>query len=196
MKYKLQRGIGISLSLFGSAIICFRNVLAEVLINMGIGDWITIVGIIIGFIGVILGVTIPLRRDGKTIDSISADTTDMKPKVGNINSVVNDIVKDIVKIEERNSKIDAIATEIEVFKRLKSETTGNSVKPEVLLASISSVLDENAQLRRQHQEDQRQILTLSTENNKLRFRNQQLEITLKQQTPTSSGDGKGCEPEI
>lgn len=129
-----------------------------------------------------------LKRDGRIIDSISSDTTDMMPKVENINSSVNCMVKDVIRIEERNSKIDAIATEIEVFKRLKSEAGGSSVKPEILLATISSVLEENANLRQQHQEDQQKILTLSIENNRLQFRNQQLESTLKQQSPSPSDD--------
>lgn len=186
MKHKYLQCIGIALSLLGSAIICFRTALEEVLLNMGIGDWITIGGIIIGFLGVILGVTIPLRRDGKTIDSISADTTDIKPKVDTISSTVNTISPSIVKIEERNSKIDAIMTEIEVFKRLKSEAGGSIVKPEVLLVSISSVLEENADLRKQHQEDQQKILTQNAEIYRLRLRNQQLEAILKPQSPAPS----------
>lgn len=94
----------------------------------------------------------------------------------------------IVKIEERNSKIDAIMTEIEVFKRLKSEAGGSIVKPEVLLVSISSVLEENADLRKQHQEDQQKILTQNAEIYRLRLRNQQLEAILKPQSPAPSED--------
>lgn len=129
-----------------------------------------------------------LKRDGRIIDSISSDTSNMMPKIENTNSAVNSMVKGIDKIEERNSKIDAMATEIEVFKRLKSEAGGSMVKPEVLLAAISSVLEENANLRQRHQEDQQKILALSVENNRLQLRNQQLESTLKQQAPAPSGD--------
>lgn len=129
-----------------------------------------------------------LKRDGKSIDEAKNAVSDMQPKVGSIHSSTETMKTSLIKIEERNSKIDSIATEIEVFKRIKSETAGSSIRPEALLASVQSVLEENAQLRKQNYDAQQRIIILTTENNRLQFRNQQLEAALKQQTPTPADD--------
>ena len=178
MKYKLYRCIGITLSLLGSAIICFRTVLAEVLLTMDIGDWITIGGIVIGFVGVILGVTIPLRRDGKTIDETKAIAADIQPTINNID----------YRTEKHTEKIDFIAKEIEFYQRLKSEAATNSVNPEELIAQFVAVIEEKAALDAQHKSDQAKIAELTKQNKRLQFRNRQLEAALNRQAPTPSDD--------
>lgn len=109
-----------------------------------------------------------LKRDGKTIDETKVAVTDIKPKVDNTNLVVNDVEKSVSRIEERSSKIDFIATEMEVYKRMKSEAGGNGIQPDVLIASMSSVFEENARLRKQYQNARLQIRKLSLENEQLK----------------------------
>ena len=171
MKHKLYQCIGVTLSLLCIAIICFRSVLAEGLLAMNVGDWITIGGIVIGLIGVILGVTIPLRRDGKTIDETKSIAADIQPTINNID----------YRTKKHTEKIDFIATEMEIFKRMKSEAGGNGIQPEVLIASMSSVFEENAQLRKQYQNAKLQIRKLSLEN-------KQLKDALQRTRPNYSND--------
>lgn len=158
------------------------------LIQTIIGGAVSIVVALIAVLGTHCSEMKQLKRDGKTIDKISSDTTDMKPKVDATNANVNSMVKDITKIEERTIKIDAIATEVEVFKRMKNDASGASIKPEVLLAHISAILEENADLRQKHQNDQQIILSQDEELTKLRVENRQLQTALNQQTPTPSDD--------
>lgn len=212
MEKKLQRSAGLLLSALGAAILCFRNLITEELYQMEFKDWVnvavTVSGFLIAFWGIIFGAIILLKRDSKTIDGISSNTIDMKPHVESIKDSIQTVVPAIStdiqpkinnidhRTEKQSEKIDAIAKEIEVFKQLKSETAGSTVRPEILLASITQVLEDNAQLRIQHREDQQKILALNVENQRLQLENQKLEIALDRQSPTHSHRGKDYELEL
>ena len=115
-----------------------------------------------------------LKHDGKAVKSINADTGAMKPKVEHIDNTVDGIAENVIRIEDRTKQISSIATAVESFKYLKENTSGNAIRPEVLLAQMSNVFEERAKLEVQHKIDQEKIIELTAQNKALKKQNQSL----------------------
>ena len=128
-----------------------------------IGAAATVGAAIIGGAVALIGQWRQAKRDGEVIKGINSDTNDMKPKVGNIDTTVKDMAKNVIRIEERSQQISSIATAVESFKLLKENTSDNAIRPEVLLAQISNVLEEQVRLKVQHEIDQEQIMELTAQ---------------------------------
>lgn len=155
--------------------------------RMDTAEWITIVVALIGVVGALLVNYYQLRRDGKTIDGISSNTSEIHPTVKNINNntektkevILESIAPLLSKIEERNSKIDSIAAEVEYQKRLKSDFSTSASGKEVLIAGIQTVFEENARLNLQHKSDEEKIKALTSENRSLTRQVKRLRAELK-----------------
>lgn len=141
--------------------------------RMNIAEWIAIVGSLIGVAGALVINYFQLRRDGKTIDGISSNTE----KTYEV--ILKSITPLLSKIEERNSKIDSIAAEVEYQKRLKSDFSTSASGKEVLIAGIQTVFEENARLNLQHKSDEEKIAALSSENRSLTRQVKRLRAELK-----------------
>lgn len=158
---------------------------------MNTTEWVTIVGSLIGVAGAIVINYFQLRRDGKTIDGISSNTSEIRPTVKNINNntektnkvIFESITPLLSKIEERNSKIDSIAAEVEYQKRLKSDFSTSASGKEVLIAGIQTVFEENARLNLQHKSDEEKIATLLLENSSLTIQIEKLKAELSAVCP-------------
>lgn len=154
---------------------------------MNTTEWVTIVGSLIGVAGALVINYFQLRRDGKTIDGISSNTSEIHPTVKNINNntektnkaIFESITPLLSKIEERNSKIDSIAAEVEYQKRLKSDFSTSASGKEVLIAGIQTVFEENARLNLQHKSDEEKIKALTSENRSLTRQVKRLRAELK-----------------
>ena len=141
--------------------------------HMNIAEWIAIVGSLIGVAGALVINYFQLRRDGKTIDGISSNTK----KTYEV--IFESITPLLSKIEERNSKIDSIAAEVEYQKRLKSDFSTSASGKEVLIAGIQTVFEENARLNLQHKSDEEKIAALISENRSLTRQVKRLRAELK-----------------
>ena len=149
---------------------------------------IAILVAIIGVIGTLVVAYLQLRRDGNTINSIGSDTTNMKPRVENIeknvektkDALIESVKPSLKDIVERNEKIDEIYKEIEYHQRLKQEFSENAFGRDNLLAGINTIYAENARLNQLHHADQEQIIRLINENGKLKEKIENLEASLKQ----------------
>ena len=135
----------------------------------------TILAALITVIGKQFSQSKQFKRDGKTIDGISSDTSDMKSKMQRIDDnagksrdlLVESVNPALEKIKERNAKIDFIAGEMEYQKRMKSSLSESASGRDSVLASISVVYEENARLNEQYRRAQERIIHLSVENNQL-----------------------------
>lgn len=109
------------------------------------GAAVVIAALIAGVIALV-GQWKQLKRDGETINKISGQASDIRPKVEEIQSTVKAIEPSIVRIEDRSSKIDTIAAAVQSFSQMKESTADKTVSPEELIAKISSVYDQLAKV--------------------------------------------------
>ena len=144
---------------------------------------IAILVAIIGVIGTLIVTFLQLKRDGETINSIGSNTTDMKPRVENIekdvekakDTLIESVKPSLKDISDRNEKIDQIYKEIEYHKRLQQELSENALGHDSLLAGINAVYAENARLNQSYRVAKETIIRLTNENSKLKKRVDYLE---------------------
>lgn len=154
----------------------------EELINTIIAAAAVIVAALIAGVVTLIVQSVQLKRDGKSIDSISSDTTNIKPKVDNIDTAVKCISKDIAKIEDRSQQISSIATTVESFKFMKDQVTNHAIRPDEMIAQMTNVFEECASLLVQHKNDQEQIADLTKANKALGQENKQLKNRIQELT--------------
>lgn len=102
----------------------------------------TIAAALIAGIIALVGQWKQLKRDGKTIDKIYGQASDMKPQVEEIQSTVKAIEPSIIRIEDRSSKIDTIAAAVQSFNQMKESAAEKTTSPEKVIAAITSVYDQ------------------------------------------------------
>lgn len=164
--------------------------------NMELIEWGSVLVALISGVITLIVALFQLKRDGKTIDAISATTSNtdtttsvMKPMVERIDeqvskthdTLISSVSHDIAAIGERNSKIDYIYTELEYHQRLNREFSENAAGRDSLLAGINAVYAENARLNQLHHSDQEKIIRLIAENGKLQTKADQLEKALQRE---------------
>ncbi len=135
--------------------------------SMPTEGWVSILVAIIGVIGTLIVTFIQLKRDGKTIGSIHTTTAGIDKTVAavgvraeTIQVGVTTMGEKVAVIKEQTGKIDSIAKEIEILSRLRSETSNSGVRPDILLASMTTVFEENARLNTQLQDRNKEIRQL------------------------------------
>lgn len=158
--------------------------------NVSIAEWVAIGVACIGVVGTLLATLLQLRRDGKTIDGINGATSSIHKEVSVtgkqvdiIQSGVSVMTESVGIIRDRTGKIDAIASEVTNFSRMRAEASASGVRSDVLLASMSAVFEENKNLQSQLREKNMQIWQLQKENNELKER---VALLSKDKTPTRS----------
>lgn len=145
-------------------ILAATNYITEIAVACIGGAAVVIAALIAGIIALV-GQWKQLKRDGKTIDKICGQASDMKPQVEEIQSTVKAIEPSIIRIEDRSSKIDAIASTVQSFNQMKEATAKES--PDKVIAAIVSVYD--------------QLIKTTEENNALLKENQELKNELEKQ---------------
>ena len=148
------------------------------LISAIIGGAVTLVVSVLTLFGVQLSESRQLKRDSESIKETKNIAADTKLTVTGLNASVEAIKPSISQIDDRTKKIDSIATEIAIFRELRNGTSGG-VRPEVMLASMSAVFEENAMLKNQVKEAQNRVLDLTEENQRLNAKVHQLEGKLR-----------------
>ncbi len=153
---------------------------------MTVAEWVAIAVGLIGVVGTLIVALLQLKRDGKTIDSISSTTTGIdkdtaivKVEVQTISTNVSSILPNINTLTASTSKLDFIAQEFEYQKRIKQEFSENAGGRDFLLAGISSIYEENARLAQLHREDQETVVKLVAQVGNLSRRVTQLEKELQ-----------------
>lgn len=157
---------------------------------MDTAGWISITVVLIA---VAIGMWLPiiqLKKDGQRIDGVNkttaqvkADTSEMKPKVSNIEElskqISNDIVRTILpqmihvgKIEESVGKL---LEGYLVEKEIKSRVSSSLNNPDYLLGGIQSLFEINAGYNQQIQKLTNDNLLLQNENEGLRKEVKQLQ---------------------
>lgn len=158
--------------------------------HMDTAGWISITVVLIA---VAIGMWLPiiqLKKDGQRIDGVNkttaqvkADTSEMKPKVSNIEElskqISNDIVRTILpqmihvgKIEESVGKL---LEGYLVEKEIKSRVSSSLNNPDYLLGGIQSLFEINAGYNQQIQKLTNDNLLLQNENEGLRKEVKQLQ---------------------
>ena len=127
-----------------------------------IGAAAVIIAALIAAIASLISINKQLKRDSQTLSEISKDTSvEIKPKVSSIDASVKALVPSIVKIEDRSTKIDTIASAVDHFRFLKDQS---GIQQEELIAQIAKLFDTNSQLVAQQKIDQQTISKLTLEN--------------------------------
>lgn len=157
--------------------------------DMNMTQWIALIVALVTVAGTLIAAFWQLKRDGKTIDGISSDTSHMKPQIDQIGKNT-ERVKDIVieriqpamaSIEHSGSKIDFIAGEIEYQKRLKKDLSPEFQNRDRILAEIQAVYAKNAALNQQNIDFQNRNLNLMRQNEQLRAQISQLQAELQRE---------------
>lgn len=158
----------------------WRNILMDVdIISALIGGIAAIVVCVITLFGTQLVELKRMKRDGESIKETKSIVSDTKPIIGMIHQDTADAKTNIALIQKDTQKIDSIATEVAVFKQLRSDTS-SAIRPETMLASMMAVFEKNAELKRKLEESESNVLRLTQENEKLSSRNRFLEQQLNQ----------------
>lgn len=158
-------------------------------------QWITLIVGLLTIAGTLIAAHWQLRRDGKSIDGISSDTSQMKPKVENI--------EDIAKAQAKD--IGLLVSDLDHRKRLEAEFPQGMSGRDLISIGSNRMIEENAQLNRQYQElnllylkAQNSVNELQAENAQLRSQISELKAELeKEQTPNRyCGTLDDFEPEL
>ena len=176
---------GCLLSLGGTVLVL--STLAGGSYNITLKDWInigvTVLGFLIIFLGVIFGAIILLKRDSKTIDSISGQTNNMDPKVGHIEKMAEAQAKDI----------GLLISDLDHRKRMEAQYPQGSGK-DMIYSGVDKMLEQYKRISDQYWNAKQQISTLqqenaalSEQNKKLLTKNQQLERKIQQLQRQRSG---------
>lgn len=158
--------------------------------DMDTAGWISIT---VALIAVASGIWIQIvqfKKDGQRIDGVNkttaqikADTSEMKPKVSNIEElskqISNDIVRTILPQMNHVGKIEeSVGKLLEgylVEKEIKSRVSSSLNNPDYLLGSIQSLFEINAEYNQQIQKLTNDNLLLQNENEGLRKEVKQLQ---------------------
>ena len=156
----------------------WRNILMDVdIISALIGGAAALLVCVITLFATQLVELKRMKRDGESIKETKSIVSDAKPIIGLIHQNTDDAKTNIALIQKDTQKIDSIATEIAVFKQLRNDTS-SAIRPEVMLASMATVLEERALLKQKLEESENDVRHLIQENEKLSSRNRFLEQQL------------------
>lgn len=159
--------------------------------------WGEVIAIVVALISVAGGIwtqLVQFKRDGKTIGSIKADTSEMQPKVDiinkNIDKIKDDVMEKMVPTMDRLNRssenssmgLRELVEDLHYKQRLKAETSV-SVDRDYLMADIDKLYTENARLVGQTKNLSVEIKRLTAERNQLKKENQYLQQQLSQYVP-------------
>lgn len=189
--------------MWGAIIISFEDISTGLWVAI-IGAFATIGAAVITGVIALVGQWRQAKRDGKAIDKINSDTSEMKPTVHKIDDntskirdiVIESVVPSMVDVRNRNSKIDFIAGELEYQKRLQQDLPKDNRNRDTVLAEIRSVYERNAALSVQHAEAQHRISSLTAENAVLRSKIAELNAELQREQRKNSGHDMSDDLEI
>lgn len=154
-------------------------------------------GIIVGLIAVagsLIGLIIQFKKDSNTIGTVKSDTSEIKPKIANIDEnsrksrdiLIEDVKPSIDKLydqqtnfEKNLSKIDYVVKEFEYQDRLKKEYSSGFNK-DILTTGIDAVYERNAMLENQLREKKIEISELINKVRLLNAEKQSLEQQLEE----------------
>lgn len=158
--------------------------------DMDTAGWISITVALIAVASGIWMQIVQFKKDGQRIDGVNkttaqvkADTSEMKPKVSNIEElskqISNDIVRTILPQMNHVGRIEeSVGKLLEgylVEKEIKSRVSSSLNNPDYLLGSIQSLFEINAGYNQQIQKLTNDNLLLQNENEGLRKEVKQLQ---------------------
>lgn len=118
-----------------------------------------------------------LKRDGKTIDETKTITSDMHPKINNID----------YRTEKQTEKLEVIVADIEYRKRLEATYPKGVSGRDLIDIGTQQLINEGSalnlkyqELSLRYQEAQNRIMELNTQNSQLRSHVSQLKSRLKE----------------
>lgn len=179
-----------------SIIIVIGFICAEIILlsggeqDMDTAGWISITVALIAVASGIWMQIVQFKKDGQRIDGVNkttaqvkADTSEMKPKVSNIEElskqISNDIVRTILPQMNHVGRIEeSVGKLLEgylVEKEIKSRVSSSLNNPDYLLGSIQSLFEINAGYNQQIQKLTNDNLLLQNENEGLRKEVKQLQ---------------------
>jgi len=108
------------------------------------------------------------KRNGKAIDKISSTTTDVKPKVENIE-----------KLSQRQAEqMNSLISDLEHRKRMEAQYPQGMSGKDLMLSGVNKMLEQYEKISDQCQKTQEEITQLKIENASLRNQNQKLKEEL------------------
>lgn len=155
--------------------------------HMETGLWAVAVAVI-GLVGSTWYQYIASKKDIKPLSGIQATTSEMKPRIENIDEntkksrdvLIEDVKPEIFNIQRKQSdindqmkKIDYVVKEFEYQTRLK-EKYSTGFNKEVLTAGIDSIYERNAILERTLHEKEQTISEMTVSLRKLKEENEEL----------------------
>ena len=127
---------------------------------MDVSGWVALGVGLISTSGVLLTALFQLKRDGKTIDQIHSNSSDIKVTAHAIDSNSTKSKDMLIEIEKRNAKIDSLASELDFQQRLKQGFSSGAGNQDMLVNGIKTIFEENAKLNQKLREAQEQVTSL------------------------------------
>lgn len=177
MRYKtnFQHTLWHLLPIFVSQIYLWWVILMDVdIISAIIGGAVTLIVCVISLFAAQISDSRKMKKDSERIKETSSAVSDLRPVIGLIHQNGETTKTNVALIQKDTAKIDSIAAEISTFKQMRSDLSG-AVKPEVILASMTAVFEENASLRHKLEESEKNANRLVRENEALASRIRALE---------------------
>lgn len=165
--------------------------------DMTIAEWIAIIVAAIGLVGGIWTQIVQFHKDAQRIESVNktandvkADTTDMKPRVSNIEKHTLQLRDNMMvksgRIDEAINGVSELVNAYRVEYEIKNRVSYNLISPDYLLRGIKAVYDENARLNSLNQELssenillKNQVAALTAEGEALKIQNNELKGKLE-----------------
>ncbi|MDO4542621.1 MAG: hypothetical protein Q4C00_07335 [Bacillota bacterium] len=117
-----------------------------------------LVAIAVAIIGVAGGIwqeIVLLKKDGKTLNDVKSDTSEMKPEVANIDSTTKKIDGRLETLSDKIPPKDGVLELVEDLhfrKRLLDRISVNVESPDFLVAGIQNVYERNNALEKENRE--------------------------------------------
>lgn len=176
--------------------IIFSQIIAYVILvmnndggmNMEAGLWAVVLAII-GLIGSTWYQYAASKRDIKPLSGIQSHTSEMKPRIENIDDNtkksrdilvkkikpgINDIQRQQDSFGDQLKKIDYVVKEFEYQNRLKNEYS-KEINKDILTAGINMVYEKNAMLEKTLHEKEQKIYDMTVKLQMLKSENQELQ---------------------
>ena len=156
--------------------------------NMEAGLWAVVLAII-GLIGSTWYQYAASKRDIKPLSGIQSHTSEMKPRIENIDDNtkksrdilvkkikpgINDIQRQQDSFGDQLKKIDYVVKEFEYQNRLKNEYS-KEINKDILTAGINMVYEKNAMLEKTLHEKEQKIYDMTVKLQMLKSENQELQ---------------------
>lgn len=151
-------------------------------VHMSMEQWIGLIVALLTIAGTLIATFWQLKRDGKTIDGISSDTTQVKSDVQHIEKMS----------EQQSLDLRNLVSDLEHRKRMEAQFPKSVSGQELMEAGSNRLLEENAVLKHEYEDLQRKfgesldkVNELTAENSRLRGEITHLQAALRKERTVS-----------